>query len=129
MTALDLDHLATLLAAATPGPWEAHRYDADDGDINWQVQQERGGTVLCNICQSDTSRNRFDAALIVAAVNALPTLIAAARERDRMRRDLQRACRLLADACPLAWTCDPQMVDDAQRWEEEAMELLEEVKA
>jgi len=51
-----LEELAELLAASTPAPWKVNQYWLD---IPWL--------------------NRADAALIVAAINALPGLIAVAK--------------------------------------------------
>lgn len=68
---LDLAHLERLLAEATPGKWGQHgEWVVDDREPPHVAQCVR----------------RRHAALIVAAVNALPTLIAAARERDGWQR-------------------------------------------
>lgn len=84
---LDLDALEELERAATPGPWEAER-DVYDGDV-WYVEPD-GQPVLIARRPSDT-----DGALIAAARNALPDLIAAARERDALRELLAKV-RLIA---------------------------------
>ena len=87
----DIEKLRELLAAATPGPWkhipgkrmvfvvapECHVYsnrDNDDGEGPYHP--------------NTIKRWNADAALICAAVNALPELIAVKAERDKA----QRAC-------------------------------------
>lgn len=97
----DLDALALLEAAATPGPWKA---DAN-GDV-LMANPPHGWESRC-VAVTDYSRllrhNSYlaDAALIAAARTALPALIAYARkiegERDEAvwSRDLwQEDCRL-----------------------------------
>jgi hypothetical protein len=96
------EELERLLAAATPGPWkhipgkrmvfvvapECHVYsnrDNDDGE-----GPHHPNTI---------KRWNADAALIVAAINALPGLIAAARELDAARAELAEI---------RAWTDDNQ---------------------
>ena len=64
---MNIDDLKKLLAAATPGPW-THASDK---------------LAAGNIKAPD------NAALIVAAVNALPELLAMAEENARMRAALQ----------------------------------------
>lgn len=71
MTAVDVDALDKLREAATAGPWE-----------------DEGGATGISAYTSDA-----DAALIVAAVNALPDLIAEARKY----RTLREAVEGLAD--------------------------------
>jgi hypothetical protein len=82
-TGLDLDTLADLERAATPGPWNRssqygrvdvfrHPYAPGDSMVAEQV-------------------DAYDAALTVAARNALPDLIAAARERDRLLDEIETA--------------------------------------
>lgn len=63
-----LDELEELLRAATPGPWETN----DPGIV---LHPEFGGYVA----ETETPNQDVDTRLIVAAVNALPDLIAAAR--------------------------------------------------
>lgn len=77
---IDLDALEALLAKATPGPWHTGAGDHWSRDV-------RAGSDAPAFCGA---RNGVaDAALIVAAVNALPALIAelraARRERDALR--------------------------------------------
>jgi hypothetical protein len=69
---VDLDQLDALAAAATPGPWLVDR----DGDV--VADRDRDSMLAAY-------PSAADAALIVAAVNALPALVAAARERDQLR--------------------------------------------
>ena len=92
-------HLATLLAAATPGPW---RHTPTDGNYSGPVINgvRRPGTGTGSIAAfsvslgdgygQDSNLTDEDAALIVAAVNALPQLLAvfeaACAWRDAVRR-------------------------------------------
>lgn len=70
----DLDELKALAEAATPGPWqnEADQYGRP------KIKDSNGWT-LADLCTLAPNGPRFkaphDAALIVAAVNALPDLI------------------------------------------------------
>jgi hypothetical protein len=78
-----LEELGGLLEAATPGPWEAefgdhtHRYAhiKDDDDRTIFYKYGAGPS-------KQADRDEADARLIVAAVNALPALIAAAANRS-----------------------------------------------
>jgi len=86
----ELEELKKLLAEATERPWEAavdheyvmspiviHHYDVDadaDGD------PRDYGKDICEMC--DTGQEDANAALIVAAVNALPKLIARVEEME-----------------------------------------------
>lgn len=77
MTALDLDALLALLDAASPRPWEA-----PGGHASGAVEDADGRTLVYD----EGVPSPADAALIVAAVNALPELVAKAREADRLRQ-------------------------------------------
>jgi hypothetical protein len=80
-TAAFLDRLEALHAQATPGPWSQHPSDGEyviagvtdnDGEFDYAV----------DVCDTYTFRKAnpaADAAAIVAAVNALPLLVAAVR--------------------------------------------------
>jgi hypothetical protein len=87
---LRLDELERLEQAATPGPWETSECDCarackvnvSDADgygiaLGWPYANIR--TVLKN----DQCANQSDAALIVAARNALPELIRRIRELEQ----------------------------------------------
>jgi len=78
MTRPDLDALAALLAKATPGPWDA----------------PNGETMIDRVGTEDPVADAYhyeDAALIVAAVNALPALIARVRELKQEQATLRAA--------------------------------------
>jgi hypothetical protein len=98
VTPHDLDELARLLEAATPGPWQVHREDVPyttpvGGDciertIHTAYDHPQLGGPAPVVTQSFgliarpvVSVSDADARLIAAAVNALPALIASARER------------------------------------------------
>jgi hypothetical protein len=87
--------LRALLAAATPGPMVSAT-----GRTHYEVRTRGGcredgqgvGELLAGrICRSEDSR------LIAAAVNALPALLDAADERDRLRVLLDEAAKELRD--------------------------------
>lgn len=94
MTALSdrLDQLEQARAAATPGPWWAW-----DRGVGWHIVTEDPATVgrgsvpvtLPEGTRTDLAR-REDAELIVAAVNALPELIAELRRQEAALRAAQQ---------------------------------------
>lgn len=75
---VNIVELRALMAKATPGPWEVI---ADSLDV-WAVNER----VSAYPWAYKTDRGRANAALIVAAINALPELLAAA-ERAATRSD------------------------------------------
>lgn len=85
MTDSDLDELERLHAAATPGKW-LHRDKLDDGSPACDVLAIGPGYSWSIVCSANGNVSDVfepqDAALIAGAANALPALIAAARERD-----------------------------------------------
>lgn len=72
--------LRELLEAATDGPWAIATTDG----MGFAIHSGEHDTVALYM-------GRPDAALIVAAVNALPDLLAAYRERDQLRANLDRS--------------------------------------
>lgn len=97
-----MEDLKKLLAAATPGPWKIERGkrciqgpDTRDGDPLVLTSMMGGATKWSHspyseYCVPGMKEGDANAALIVAAVNALPGLLA---ERDRLRADLKRLFR------------------------------------
>ena len=73
-----LDALTALDQAATPGPWEA------DPVV---VRGNGGRNAVCDTRGSQVPTH--NAALIAAMRNALPALIAAARERDELQAEVK----------------------------------------
>jgi len=69
------DDLRRLLAAATPGPWEFN--ENAKCDTRWVSEAAKGGSLVCDVDETDVppEQQRHTAALIVAAVNALPGLL------------------------------------------------------
>lgn len=87
MTDLDLGELERLLEKATPGPWEV---GPDCGpDAHGQVWVMGGKGQAWGLAAETTTEE--DAALIAAAVNALPALIAAYRALEGESHDLTKA--------------------------------------
>jgi hypothetical protein len=80
------DHLDALRAAASPGPWREWSEGGTDHDgegwSQYGVQAPSGEPDGPIVMTGDDEQAHADAALIVAAVNALPTLTAALRDRD-----------------------------------------------
>lgn len=89
MNDTDLTHLETLLAAATPGPWE---YEFNGRfDLHPRVMGSDGKDRLCiaSTIGTKTTRDKLDlidkqnnAQLIIALRNAAPALIARVRELE-----------------------------------------------
>lgn len=94
----DIEALAVLLEAATPGPWEHAHEGLQGGEVI------RGGDIrVARVYKSNWPDYRPDcenAALIAAAVNALPALLAEvkasrealARVEDAIDREESRGC-------------------------------------
>ena len=97
MTAVDAAQLAELrqlLAEATEGPWFVASREGDDEA--WWIWADRDEPFTVAQAsyggpdnRTDGEAEEADAALIVAAVNALPALLAAAEERDRLRAAIE----------------------------------------
>jgi hypothetical protein len=93
VTAVDVDALDAARAAATPGPWSIDAKGwIDAGDYATVIGP---ADVDCmSYCYGGTSRIEgdnlpADAALIVAAVNALPELLAEVRRGRALREALE----------------------------------------
>lgn len=86
MTDPDRRMLRELLAAATPGPWEVPESIHGDPYITEQGRGFlRGGGIAT--CDRRDDYGRSNAALIVAAVNALPALLDDLDARDKPRAE------------------------------------------
>lgn len=95
MTAADLAKLEALLRDATPGPWasvfqDCNQHIVEPEDIYGKEIIAAGITLVCSYptMEIPSEQAAKDADLIVAAVNALPQLLAAAREGKRARAAL-----------------------------------------
>jgi hypothetical protein len=90
MADLDLDTLERLHGEATAGPWEAVRESVVMPDGS-ELPYSDSALIRC-ACRSIGGLEAYfldaDAALIAAARNALPALLAAARERDELRAEV-----------------------------------------
>ncbi len=123
----DIEKLRELLAAATPGPWkhipgkrmvfvvapECHVYsnrDNDDGEGPYHP--------------NTIKRWNADAALIVAAVNALPAMCneidALRADRDRMREALSIFVKC---SYPADTSIDPRGYGWCEAWLDEALPI------
>lgn len=69
-----LDELEALREAATPGPWQ---YDPSEGDTVWDADEKWPSIIA--LARDPYGHCEADAALIVAAVNALGPLVGALR--------------------------------------------------
>lgn len=104
MTRPDLDALAALLDKATPGSLKAYWKGAGGWTIAW-------GSVFAFDIRACGCKKE-DTALIVAAVNALPGIIARVRELERERDDAALAMReRCAKACEEI-ARSPAQIDD-----------------
>ena len=83
MTTKQIDDIKRLMAEATPRPWALHN----------ETCVSSGDTMTAQTCDDEpenTPQAEQNAALIVAAVNALPSLLAdleAAQKREQVLRD------------------------------------------
>lgn len=118
--------LKELLAKATPGPWAVeYGHEKQDGQMYWQVHDGQDAIANNQFCYARNSDQ--NAALIVAAINALPSLIAIA-EREAGARgevaflppagDVDGLCKALlsyqqADADGVMVTVSRQACDEA----------------
>ncbi len=81
MTDIPVARLRELLAKATPGPWEAQEPSVEEDPgvtiVGAPLEGLVGATLLwpTEIDAKDTARAEANAALIVEAINALPTLL------------------------------------------------------
>jgi hypothetical protein len=83
-----LETLKRLHAGATPGPWRVSRYMANYVDTAGEREQS-----VCK-CHQDSPKKGDpapDAALIATLRNALPEIIQALEENERMKRTLDFA--------------------------------------
>ncbi len=79
MSDLNLDDLERLLAAATPGPWGVAK---DGKDARIEVIHQSARTMIAELLWRESGNAIPDALLVVAAVSALPTLLAAVRAHE-----------------------------------------------
>ncbi len=96
-------HLRTLLAHATKGPWTAWlREDYDPARfLSYRQKTVIGANELGYWEHLGTGNDREDAALIVAAINALPDLLAIAEKAEAFRKATDDA--YLADETGVQW--------------------------
>lgn len=116
MTREELDRLDSLLATATPAPW-----DYVEGrtllHIETHIDHPSGaGIPICSIPLS----KRADADLIVDLRNAAPALLAAARDVDAIVRDHVAIARVASDAM--------REVNELREWQREAAGWLAEFR-
>ena len=108
---MSTDELEKLLADATPLPWRQgqpdsrkvhpHWRDSDGNDRDDCLHKNGWAKTIATVGKEegdwrDALRQHADAALIVAAVNALPELLAMAEENARLRAALKRAEEIAA---------------------------------
>jgi hypothetical protein len=87
MTTKQIDDIKRLLAEATPGPWNVHTQADGDYLLHTHTPYTYGvATVYAPSEADEAAEGEANAALIVAAVNSLPDLLA---ERDRLREALR----------------------------------------
>lgn len=131
-----LRELRRLHTHATRGPFAIHRYDCDDGDINYQLQQDGGdGVVLTNMFESTNEDNRSDAAYLLELLNTAPALLDAAEERDRLQVELDELKALaskselaMAEDWRLATIAAAALMEERNRLRARVTELEEEAR-
>jgi hypothetical protein len=101
-----LDELERARAEATPGPWRLSTEEAGEpypGLLGYNARDEIvvAYTGLIPLEPHEEADARSDAALIVAAVNALPRLTAALRAVLELADEYERRGRLNADSSSL----------------------------
>lgn len=113
MADLDLDAIEALLAEGSPLPWRAYKYgilggpgwDSSNGDIAGDYQDDMRGE---------------DTALIVAAVNALPALVAEVRRLRAVRDAAANLQEQREDCDNQTWvegrTCRDAVGDEPDDW-------------
>ena len=86
---INIPELRRLLAEATPGPWNDTGIKRDDGLLGWVITGDDGN----DVCQTIETYKTTNAALIAAAVNALPALLDAADREEKLREALRSCLR------------------------------------
>lgn len=115
-----LDQLDALREAATPGPWAVHPSDASEVVGMWKSDEDGGdGWEGIDVCgartpipgtvHGDSAAEDANAALIVAAVNAVPALTSALRavadvreQMDAWRQNAHRYGQMHPDEADVA---------------------------
>lgn len=90
LTAEQLSELERLHAEATPGPFTL----AGDADGGMRSLQGEGVAKWMGDLFTESPPDRANADLVVEMLNNAPALLAAARERDRLREALERIERV-----------------------------------
>lgn len=94
--------LAALIDKATPGPWRVDCVGEDEEMVMRTIhgKPSAGGSEVCIVTTGsyDDATEAKNAALIVAAVNALPALLDELAAARRDAEDIRRAGEILADA-------------------------------
>ena len=98
---IDIDALEALERAATPGPWTATNRVRDDGV--WMVERD-GDDLIADIDGDNHECDAANAALIAAARNALPELIAEVRRHRALADDRSKCPACMGHEC---WRDDP----------------------
>jgi len=80
-----LGELEKLLKAGTPGPWEVVKSPSG----LWAVINDPFNQNIASLVDNTPAIEPADAALIVAAINALPGLLESARRVERLEAGLQ----------------------------------------
>jgi hypothetical protein len=110
MTDAEIERIEALMREATPGPWHARRNDQDDGRTHYDVDDSDEREVAC--VRHALPHN---ARLIVAAINALPALLA---ERKELLRRVEEA--------EAKWQQAEFDLKKERQWRSEERDLLSE---
>ena len=113
----DIHELVDLMAEATPGPWEWDGLAGNDREV-------AGGAITTaagSHCVAEADGNLFvgrdaDLRLMVAAVNALPALMATIKERGDLLSDLWFVLFNISDGCDAAQQLATEGRDFPDEW-------------
>lgn len=111
---MDIEHLRTLEAAATPGPW---REVAESGEwwIEHYSDDKPEGVFVCD-SNSSNWRLQADIDFVVAARNAMPALLAELTQLRALAAVVQ-AHRTAIETCGGIWDSERAVFEKIEEWE------------
>jgi hypothetical protein len=113
----DFGELVALMADATPGPWVWDGLAGNDREVAGGAITNADGSH----CVAEADGNLFvgreaDLRLMVAAVNALPALMAILKERGDLLSDLWFVLFNIGDGCDAAQQLESEGRDFPDEW-------------
>lgn len=119
---IDVSALRALLAAATPGPWtedDGSLYGPNDGAVAHIARHASMHTVMA----TGEDWSHADAALIAAAVNALPALLDELEALRAERDELQSHCDVLETVAENRYATLSEMAAKRDREDQEMIAI------